>query len=88
MARTASEHVVFMVVDSPVENADEAVAVGNGAAKAYIPVTEVDGKAAGLQWITQNARDGVFYRVGTFSTIAYKVGEVQKVVVKRDLIAQ
>ena len=98
MSRTSAEHVVMMQVEYlPLPEPPKAVendapetpeAVGPDAEYAYVPVMGVDGKAAGLQWIMQHGIEGETYRVASFSTGPFSVGAVEKIVVKRSLIAQ
>ena len=56
--------------------------------KAYRPVMGVDGKGAGLAWITQKGVKGTYYRVGSFSTEEFTPGATEKIVVTRGLIAR
>ena len=86
MARTAAEHVVFLVVDSPVPHTDEGTAIGNNAAKAYVPVTVVDGKTMGLAENRNRAGDGNVYRVGSFSTPALRDEPTTKTVTVHELV--
>ena len=97
MARTESEHVVFMIVEysPPVENVENVengpetpCECGPDCRTAYVPVMAVTGKASGLDWIKNHGNENCEYRVGTFSTGAFKLGKIEKVVVKRSLIAQ
>ena len=56
--------------------------------KAYRPVMGVDGKGAGLAWITQKGVKGTYYRVGSFSTEEFTPGATEQIVIKRGLIAR
>ena len=69
--------------------AELAEAVGEFAEVAWLPIAFVLGKGGGLKYIEQSGIEGRSYRVASFSTEkAFSVGKVEKVVVKRSLIAQ